>query len=698
MMKKLLNKKGSVLFLVVVVMSILIVAASATFYIVNNQQSSVNVRYSSEQSYQTAVSLCNAVSDFLDKQFDLIKSIDNDNDYKNTLAGKIISKDFPITSDEINLKEMGLENINDRAKIVIDNADVQGEPISGDNTRQYFKINVDVSVNNETTSISQIRFIEFGTADYFTRFLTCTGNRPEDAIVSSGSIYGEAYFENPFTKFKTGNTRVHRSMYVHGDLLDRAISYEPQGTLRCDLVVNGKFLIDGSGGSDLSFPYYFVGNDMETANSSGYGKIINANCKAIYVGENFYLRRECNGEKIFVNGNCYQQSNGSQNTTFYVNKDLYIGKIDNLSNLGTYYVNGDVYLLSSQQLNQIKKIVYSGNLYIDNVLQTSSPDMRIEKNSATVNGKINDGFISEYPNTSIASFSDIKPYVSQKTQVNSYQKWNAYNHLADLQIVEEINLDVPQKDESGKEKAYHTTNPNSDKIILHSYNNSAKTLLIDASLHNVYVLLDDPDTFKIKTGSTILTKGDYAVIFVLPDNTNFVMEDQTIISNINLLKEILNRSNSDDYDLLKGWIQSDVQKIKDEDMQKLIENVLDSNGILKNHSCNNNIFLVTNGVKNVIDLGKSSFFGYVYTPNGKLTVDGSNGGIAYFGGMIAGTYTYTNPSAALIFAQPYDYGNTYISKPNYNPYDIVKYLIAETGSDSSDSNIPIKNYGTIGYR
>ena len=78
MMKKLLNKKGSVLFLVVVVMSILIVAASATFYIVNNQHSSVNVRYSSEQSYQTAVSVSDTVSKYIDGYLEAISKSGKD--------------------------------------------------------------------------------------------------------------------------------------------------------------------------------------------------------------------------------------------------------------------------------------------------------------------------------------------------------------------------------------------------------------------------------------------------------------------------------------------------------------------------------------------------------------------------------------------------------------------------------------------
>ena len=60
------NKKGSVLFLVLAIMTILIIAASAAYYMVLSNRGSVEARRKDEQSYQTAISVNNGVSDYID--------------------------------------------------------------------------------------------------------------------------------------------------------------------------------------------------------------------------------------------------------------------------------------------------------------------------------------------------------------------------------------------------------------------------------------------------------------------------------------------------------------------------------------------------------------------------------------------------------------------------------------------------------
>ena len=171
-MKKLLNKRGSVLFLVVVVMALLLIAASATYYVVRNQHASANTHYNSEQSYQTAYSVSEQMETYLTKLQTEISQ--NQSVYNNSLFAKMMAmKDGDkITSDTVDLTSYGLGDFY----VEITRAEGSGD------SEGVFKITTYSDVNGETVAITQVWKIVLSPSQtkYFTRFLTSTGYRDED--------------------------------------------------------------------------------------------------------------------------------------------------------------------------------------------------------------------------------------------------------------------------------------------------------------------------------------------------------------------------------------------------------------------------------------------------------------------------------------------------------------------------------------
>ena len=88
--KRLKQNKGSVLFLVLAVMTILIIAASAVYYMVMSNRGSVQTRYDDEQAYQTALSVSNGVSEYIDAYLSGISSSSGKLNDSNDLVSAIV--------------------------------------------------------------------------------------------------------------------------------------------------------------------------------------------------------------------------------------------------------------------------------------------------------------------------------------------------------------------------------------------------------------------------------------------------------------------------------------------------------------------------------------------------------------------------------------------------------------------------------
>ena len=110
----------------------------------------------------------------------------------------------------------------------------------------------------------------------------------------------------------------------------------------------------------------------------------------------------------------------------------------------------------------------------------------------------------------------------------------------------------------------------------------------------------------------------------------------------------------------------------------------------------NNIFFVTSGNKNYIDLSVNGvcICGYIYAPHGHMKCDLTYGGIGFIGGLIMGSYSYQSGTAGLVFSEPYDYNDNYNLS---NKKDIVKHLIGLAGDSGDSISLPFQYMQKVGY-
>ncbi len=709
--KRLFRNNGSVLFIVLVVMSMLIIAATVTYYIVNNQNASVEVHYASEQAYQTARSLLGTADKFLTKQFDAIASSgDSISPYRETLAGKMLTMAVgsTIETTPIDMQDMGMGDATMSIKRV--NGRASADP---DTLNQYYEVTVNAEVNGESTSITQVRMLQIGTSEYFTRFLTCTGKRGEDVRLGAGDIYGTSYFENEYTEwFGSSPSKLNESLYSSGSVKDMGIQYirPASATKYMEAVIKENYIIASSGGTSVDVPYLFVGNDFYNGTPTSSGK--NVTCDAVFVGGDFYkYANQLDSTKYFIGGDCHIE-NGQSGSTFYVNGDGYFftGSGGGISSQGTFYIDGDVYVGSRgrSSSSQFDHVYYTGNLYDENGNPISSLTnfVRDSSVSTTIATQLPLG----NPAANIQSFSgginSLDDYIRNKTVRNVYKAWNAEKYFNDTLRASADTITLTGA----------TPVVTSNKaIILNSTTDSQSKLIVDATADDVYIYLngtidaDGKKRFTLKTQSDIVVKGDHAVVLVLPEDTDFKMESQCVIGQNNLLAACSDGKDAAFFETNCGGCLDSLSNTKAKDITKIkgdINNVggylvpsddavtmIDNGSDGKAPGGSNSIFLVTTGDSNLVDLtDQCCLAGYLYAPNGRMLANGSSGKPQVIGGMIAGSYSYHNPSTSLVFAQPYDYAN--------NSTNIVGRLINEANSTSSSDldDIIFKGSMVIGYK
>lgn len=770
-MKRLLNKKGSVLFLVLVVMSLLIIAASATYYVVNNQRSSVNIRYSSEQSYQTATSVNQTISNYIDGYLEYVVH-DKKGDLsglEDTIIGKMVNMGIGDTSDitsEIDLSDKGMG----KANVTIRKT---GERDDSENKIHVYEITAVAEVNGEKVTVTQVKEIKTGPTEYFTRFLTSTGNRGEDVTFGSYMILSDAYFENEFSVIgASAATRMTDSLYSSGSLLIGGIQYGIPKSGAYETVVAKNLLISDSGQNFMSKGgNAYVGENFETLNDmvgGVYGAIIGLNTTPL----NIYVLGDCTlhsgviseGVSLYVKGDCHiTHTDASRTATdirgkIYVNGNLYIDTID-----------PNNFMTSTSELHVKKDVILSGTGSMGAKVLEYGGELKVNGTWGNLDGKS--------PNTSMElPFSDseianVAAYVASSTSKNEYQEWDAEGYFDRLE--KELNkkgesmpeyhpgplpAEEAEKKKNGMDYNQYSTETeytiNKSGILYPSEGWAgtwnAVSLIIDATDSDIYLKLQplegddtysfvdrvksyEPSVDKRRAYLNILVKGTHSVIFILPEDKDFVMpgytfighiglaskltgvsEDQIISNKTKIYTDYLYGSNRGNLNGTTGEVDSGAVKVIDGWFAKSDgtnnipkDSLVFTNTIIEEkkskYGIHNNIFLVTKGKDNELEFSNnSSLCGYVYAPSSILRANTtSGGGVNFVGGMIVGTYTYTNLNAALMFTMPCDYANNY-KLPKKT--DIVKELIrianggeAKPGSGGS-SDKKIQGYGTVGYK
>lgn len=319
---RLKSGRGSVLFFIIAIMSVMIVLASAVYYSAVSARKQVEIRYGDEQSYQSAISLNDIVTEYLNT-----KTEDAFVDAILALApGSSLTTQGTGTDSFAKLAE-GLGDY----KVTV-------TKISGDSSdeKQTVKIETEVIVNGESSTVTSVGEFTLVSKPYsFDRFFTSTGYAPNDVVMSGMTITSTMYLDNEYSQIgslQSGNSGIN----IKAEVISA-------GTLALN---NAPINADGDKTFDIT-----VGNNLIMTYNGGQGAM------------------NLNGGRIRVGGNLIQGTsfNYKNDTDVYVVGDLISGRPSDDSNC-EIYVNGDAAFFGNETF--AGKVYVNGDVYIDKEVNT----------------------------------------------------------------------------------------------------------------------------------------------------------------------------------------------------------------------------------------------------------------------------------------------------------------------------------------
>jgi len=319
---RLKSGRGSVLFFIIAIMSVMIVLASAVYYSAVSARKQVEIRYGDEQSYQSAISLNDIVTEYLNT-----KTEDAFVDAILALApGSSLTTQGTGTDSFAKLAE-GLGDY----KVTV-------TKISGDSSdeKQTVKIETEVIVNGESSAVTSVGEFTLVSKPYsFDRFFTSTGYAPNDVVMSGMTITSTMYLDNEYSQIgslQSGNSGIN----IKAEVISA-------GTLALN---NAPINADGDKTFDIT-----VGNNLIMTYNGGQGAM------------------NLNGGRIRVGGNLIQGTsfNYKNDTDVYVVGDLISGRPSDDSNC-EIYVNGDAAFFGNETF--AGKVYVNGDVYIDKEVNT----------------------------------------------------------------------------------------------------------------------------------------------------------------------------------------------------------------------------------------------------------------------------------------------------------------------------------------
>lgn len=332
--------KGSVLFFIVAIMSVMIVLASAVYYSAVSARKQVEIRYGDEQSYQSAVSLNDLVTEYLNT-----KTEDAFVDAILALApGSSLTTQGTGTDSFAKLAE-GLGDY----KITV--TKLSGD--SGDE-KQTIKVETEVLVNGETSTVTSIGEFTLVSKPYsFDRFFTSTGYAPNDVVMSGMTVTSTMYLDNEYSQIgssQSGNSgiNIRAEVISAGTLSINNAPINSNGDQTFDITTGNNLIMTyngGQGAMNLNGGRIRVGGNLIQGTSFNY-----KNDTDVYVVGDFISGRPSDDSdcEIYVNGDAAFFGNETYMGKVYVNGDVYIDKEVNTGDKfpGGITVGGNVYLCS----------------------------------------------------------------------------------------------------------------------------------------------------------------------------------------------------------------------------------------------------------------------------------------------------------------------------------------------------------------
>ena len=332
--------KGSVLFFIIAIMTVMIVLASAVYYSTISARAQVEIKYGNEQSYQSAVSLNDLVTEYLNTKTD------------DAFVDAIIALS---PNKSLTTKGNGTDAFAELAGGLGDYK-ITVTKLSGDSgdEKQTIKVETEVLVNGETSTVTSIGEFTLVSKPYsFDRFFTSTGYAPNDVVMSGMTVTSTMYLDNEYSQIgssQSGNSgiNIRAEVISAGTLSINNAPINSNGDQTFDITTGNNLIMTyngGQGAMNLNGGRIRVGGNLIQGTSFNY-----TNDTDVYVVGDFISGRPSKDSdcEIYVNGDAAFFGNEPYKGKVYVNGDVYIDKEVNTGDKfpGGITVGGNVYLCS----------------------------------------------------------------------------------------------------------------------------------------------------------------------------------------------------------------------------------------------------------------------------------------------------------------------------------------------------------------
>lgn len=332
--------KGSVLFFIIAIMTVMIVLASAVYYSTISARKQVEIKYGNEQSYQSAVSLNDLVTEYLNTK--------TDDAFVDAIIALSPNKSLTTKGDGTDAFAELAGGLGDY-KITV--TKLSGD--SGDE-KQTIKVETEVLVNGETSTVTSIGEFTLVSKPYsFDRFFTSTGYAPNDVVMSGMTVTSTMYLDNEYSQIgssQSGNSgiNIRAEVISAGTLSINNAPINSNGDQTFDITTGNNLIMTyngGQGAMNLNGGRIRVGGNLIQGTSFNY-----KNDTDVYVVGDFISGRPSDDSncEIYVNGDAAFFGNETYKGKVYVNGDVYIDREVNTGDKfpGGITIGGNVYLCS----------------------------------------------------------------------------------------------------------------------------------------------------------------------------------------------------------------------------------------------------------------------------------------------------------------------------------------------------------------
>lgn len=427
--------KGGVLFFIIAIMTVMIVLASAVYYSTISARAQVEIKYGNEQSYQSAVSLNDLVTEYLNTK--------TDDAFVDAIIALSPNKSLTTKGDGTDAFAELAGGLGDY-KITV--TKLSGD--SGDE-KQTIKVETEVLVNGETSTVTSIGEFTLVSKPYsFDRFFTSTGYAPNDVVMSGMTVTSTMYLDNEYSQIgssQSGNSgiNIRAEVISAGTLSINNAPINSNGDQTFDITTGNNLIMTyngGQGAMNLNGGRIRVGGNLIQGTSFNY-----TNDTDVYVVGDFISGRPSDDSdcEIYVNGDAAFFGNETYKGKVYVNGDVYIDKEVNTGDKfpGGITVGGNVYLCSGSSYygaqktwikshgvddSRIKDYTDASIRFVAKNGENDSAYNALRANMDKARGSNEQAYSYVWPSDSgtCESLTNVKAKINEKVGNPEYTNWN----------------------------------------------------------------------------------------------------------------------------------------------------------------------------------------------------------------------------------------------------------------------------------